>query len=69
MRSYRGVALHKSVIVNLTSGRAFRGVLFEVKGELLVLKNAELIEEDRVVAVDGSVVIERARVEFVQVVN
>ena len=69
MRSYRSIALTKTVLVNLTTGRAFRGVLFEVRGGLLVLRNAELIEEDRVVAVEGSVVIERARVEFIQVLG
>jgi hypothetical protein len=53
----------------LTTGRTFRGVLFEVRGDLLVLRNAELIQEDRVVPVEGSVVVERSRVEFVQVVG
>jgi hypothetical protein len=51
----------------LTTGRTFRRVLFEVRGDLLVLRNAELIQEDRVVPVEGSVVVERSRVEFVQV--
>lgn len=69
MRSYRGIALHRTVLVNLTTGRTFRGVLFEVRGDLLVLRNAELIQEDRVVPVEGSVVVERSRVEFVQVVG
>jgi small nuclear ribonucleoprotein (snRNP)-like protein len=69
LRSYKSIALTKTVLVNLTTGRAFRGVLFEVRGDLLVLRNAELIEEDRVVAVEGSVVIERARVEFIQVLG
>ena len=69
MRSYKSIALAKTVLVNLTTGRAFRGVLFEVRGDLLVLRNAELIEDDRVVPVEGSVVIERARVEFIQVLG
>jgi small nuclear ribonucleoprotein (snRNP)-like protein len=69
VRSYRSIALTKTVLVNLTTGRAFRGVLFEVRGDLLVLRNAELIEDDRVVPVEGSVVIERARVEFIQVLG
>lgn len=69
MRSYKSIALAKTVLVNLTTGRAFRGVLFEVRGDLLVLRNAELIEDDRVVTVEGSVVIERARVEFIQVLG
>lgn len=69
MRSYKSIALAKTVLVNLTTGRAFRGVLFEVRGDLLVLRNAEIIEDDRVVPVEGSVVVERARVEFVQVLG
>lgn len=69
MRSYRSIALSKTVLVNLTTGRAFRGVLFEVRGDLLVLRNAELIEDDRIVTVEGSVVIERARIEFIQVLS
>jgi hypothetical protein len=55
--------------VNLTTGRAFRGVLFETRGPLIVLRNAELLDGDQVVPVDGTVVIERDRVEFVQVVG
>lgn len=69
MRSYKSIALAKTVLVNLTTGRAFRGVLFEVRGDLLVLRNAEIIEDDRVVPVEGSVVVERARVEFIQVLG
>lgn len=69
MRSYKSIALAKTVLVNLTTGRAFRGVLFEVRGDLLVLRNAEIIEEGRVVPVEGSVVVERSRVEFVQVLG
>jgi len=69
VRSYKSIALAKTVLVNLTTGRAFRGVLFEVRGDLLVLRNAEIIEEGRVVPVEGSVVVERSRVEFVQVLG
>lgn len=69
MRAYKSVALHRTVLVNLTTGRAFRGVLFEVRGDLLVLRNAELINEDGVVPVEGSVVLERRLVEFIQVVG
>jgi small nuclear ribonucleoprotein (snRNP)-like protein len=68
MRAYRNVALHRRVIVALSTGRSFRGILFEVRGPLLILKDAELIDGRDVIPVDGSVVIERERVEFVQVV-
>jgi small nuclear ribonucleoprotein (snRNP)-like protein len=65
----RRLALSRRVLVNLTTGRAFRGVLFETRRDLIVLRNAELLEEDQVVPVEGSVVIERARIEFVQVIG
>lgn len=70
MTSYSGVALHKSVIVNLTTGRAFRGVLMQAKRQLLVLANASIIEPGSdPIPVSGTVVVERALVEFVQVVS
>lgn len=70
MNHYKNVALHHSVIVNLTTGRAFRGVLLQTNKELLILANAELIEAgEQPIPVSGNVVIERSRVEFVQVVK
>lgn len=70
MNHYKNVALHQSVIVNLTTGRAFRGVLLQTNKELLILANAELIEAgEQPIPVSGNVVIERSRVEFVQVVK
>jgi hypothetical protein len=55
------------VVVNLAD-KAFRGVLWAKRGPLLVLRDAELLEAGReAVRVDGEVVIERARVEFMQV--
>jgi small nuclear ribonucleoprotein (snRNP)-like protein len=68
VKSYRRVAYSKTVIVNLATGRAFRGVLYETRGDLLVLKNAELIEDDRIVAIEGSVVLDRRNIDFVQVI-
>jgi hypothetical protein len=55
--------------VNLPD-RAFAGVLWAQRGPLLVLRNAELLEQGaQPVPMDGEVVIERSRVEFVQVVQ
>lgn len=68
-RHYKGLALHKQVIVALTTGRSFRGILFKVHPDLLVLRNAELLDDERVIGVDGSVVIERRTVDFVQVLG
>jgi hypothetical protein len=64
---WRRTALRKRVVVNLPD-KAFRGVLWAKRGPLLVLRDAELLEAGReAVRVDGEVVIERSRVEFMQV--
>jgi hypothetical protein len=56
------------VIVNTKSNESFRGVLFQKKGSLIVLKNAEqLVEGRKPIAVDGEIVLERAEVSFYQV--
>lgn len=57
----------ESVIVNTRSGRAFRGVLWTRKPGYLVVRNAELAKSGDWIAVDGEVVIDRANVDFIQV--
>ncbi|MEU5036566.1 hypothetical protein AB0G48_20805 [Streptomyces rubiginosohelvolus] len=48
--------------------KAFSGVLWAKRGPLLVLRDVELLEAGRQPQpVDGEVVVERARVEFMQV--
>ena len=69
-RAYKRLAVHKTVLVNLVDGSAIRGVLYEARGPLLHVMNAELIEPGaEPVAMSGSVLIERDRVLFVQVVS
>jgi len=60
--------LRKSVIVTLKSGTAFRGILFTVDPELLVLRKADAIERgtETPVSVDGEVLIFRTDVDFMQ---
>jgi hypothetical protein len=54
-------------VVNLAD-KAFSGVLWARRGPLLLLRDAALLEAGREPqAVDGEIVIERGRVEFVQV--
>ncbi len=66
---WRRTALRKRVVVNL-SDKAFSGVLWAKRGPLLVLRDAELLEAGRdPQRVDGEVVIERTRVEFMQVLT
>lgn len=57
----------RSVVANLSDGSAFRGVLWQARGPLLVLRSATLHEHGQVKAVDGEVLVERARLSFVQV--
>lgn len=67
MRAYRRLVVHRRVIVNLVSGKAFNGVLVRQDGPLLVLKDAELLEPGTgPVPLDGDVVIEREHVDFIQ---
>lgn len=55
------------VIVNLVGGQAFQGVLWRGWGRYYVLKGAALVDGGGETPVDGEVVIERSRVDFVQV--
>ena len=67
MFAWRRTALRKRVVVNLPD-KAFAGVVWAKRGPLLVLRDAELLEAGREPQrIDGEVVIERARVEFTQV--
>lgn len=69
MRSYKQIALHRKVVVNLKSGRAMQGILVDARGPLLVLRNV-VVHEPGVggsMPMDGEVIVERAEVDFVQV--
>lgn len=58
------------VLVNLIDGRAFDGILFRRRGPLLELRDVQLLEPNsEPVSVDGSVIVERPRVAFIQVRN
>jgi small nuclear ribonucleoprotein (snRNP)-like protein len=60
----------KQIIVNTKTDRAFRGLLWEKRRRLLVLRSVEIVKPGGdVVPVDGEVVIERSNVDFIQVVN
>ncbi|CAM5710013.1 hypothetical protein [Streptomyces coeruleorubidus] len=67
MFAWRRTAVRKRVVVNLAD-KAFSGILWAKRGPLLVLRDVELLEAGRSPQpVDGEVVIERAKVEFTQV--
>jgi hypothetical protein len=60
----------RSVIVNFRDDvPAIGGVLWASRGPFLTLKQAVLDPANRKVAIDGDVVVERARLAFVQVVG
>jgi hypothetical protein len=59
--------VRQTVIVN-TAEQSFRGVLWQKTREWLELRNAELLKgRGEIVKMDGSVLIYRDRVEFVQI--
>jgi hypothetical protein len=65
--AWRRTAIRKRVVVNLPD-KAFSGVLWAKRGPLLVLRDAQLLEPGRAAQpVDGEVVVERSKMEFMQV--
>ena len=62
----------KTGIVNLKSGTAFRGVVWKVAGEFVVLRNTEMLQDMGKAArhaVDGEVVVNLSDIDFFQVVS
>ena len=58
----------RTVIVNLKSGTAFRGVVWRRRGPFIILKNAELLKDQAGGnRLDGEVLVERDDIEFIQV--
>lgn len=57
----------RRVIVNTKSERVFRGILWAVRGPLIVLRDAAIIEGGSARGVDGDIVLERRDVDFYQV--
>ena len=70
MKYYKKFTLSKTVIVNLKTNKAFKGVLVEEKTNLVILKNVELIEQGtESVNVAGSVLIEKQNIDFIQIIG
>lgn len=69
MLPYVRTMRRRQVVVNLASGRSFRGILWAKRGPLLVLREATLLEAGQAVTVDGEVVVERRTIEWVQVLS
>jgi len=65
--AWRRTCLRRRVVINLAD-KAFRGILWDRRGPLLVLRDVELLMPGvQPQPMDGEVVLERARVEFIQV--
>lgn len=70
MFPYTRTARRRQVIITTKTDRAFRGILWARRGPLLVLKAAELLTTSGpAVAVDGEVIIDRANVDYMQVIT
>ena len=67
-RAYRDLVASR-VIVNTKTEKAFRGILWSEQRELLVLRDAHLLEHEADTPVDGEVVIERTNIDFIQVLT
>lgn len=62
--------LLRTVLVTTRTDKTFRGVLWQRRSDLLVLRNAELLKaRDGAVPVDGELVILAGNVDFLQVVG
>lgn len=68
-KSYGRVAINKRVMVNLTTGTAVDGILWDDRGPLIVLRDANVHTNGQSAHVDHEVIVERDRIEFVQVVG
>lgn len=68
-----GYPFVRRVIVATKSGKDFRGILWDRHGEYLVLRDAELLQGQgrttTATKIDGELVIERANVDYIQVLT
>lgn len=66
----RRLVVRRRVLVQLDTGRAVVGTLWSTKAHRVVVRAAELFEPgSEPTRMDGDVVIERARVEYIQAVG
>ncbi|QWF78713.1 hypothetical protein [Amycolatopsis sp. CA-230715] len=72
VEEYRGrtIAARRRVVVCLVDDQAITGILWRRHRRLLVVRSAELVQPGReAVGMDGDVVIERDRINWVQIVG
>lgn len=64
----RRTGARRRVLVQMKSGRAFTGIQWQRRRDLLVLKGAEMLEPgNQPQTMDGEVVLDRAEIDYVQV--
>jgi small nuclear ribonucleoprotein (snRNP)-like protein len=67
---YNKLKFSNKVLVNLKTNKAFKGVLTEEKGKVIVLNDVELIEPNtESVKMAGSVLIEKENIDFIQIIG
>ena len=69
-RTYGRLAMSRRVMVNLTTGNAVDGILWDERGQFIVLRDATLHVQEAggPSKLDGEVILDRTRIEFVQVI-
>ncbi|QVJ00337.1 hypothetical protein KGD82_16370 [Nocardiopsis eucommiae] len=67
MFAWSRLLLRREVVANLHDGTAFRGILYRKAGPLVELRNATRHGPEGPVDCDGTVVLERAAIQFWQV--
>lgn len=68
-RSYGRLAMNKRVMVNLLSGTAVDGILWDDRGPLIVLRDANVHTNGQSSPLDGEVIVERDQIDFTQVLS
>ena len=64
----RRYIVRRRVVVNLRTGTGVSGVITDVRGPLLIVRDATVHDGDQAAPADGEVVIDRANVDYVQAV-
>ena len=64
----RRTGARRRVLVQMKSGRAFTGVQWQRRRDLLVLRGTEMLEPgNQPQSMDGDVILDRVEIEYVQV--
>lgn len=67
---YKRLAVRRRAILNLTTGKAIRGIIYAQRGQLIEVRDAELLEPGmNPVPMSGTALVERGRVDFIQLLE